>query len=92
MPDSGTISYSLQTTATTDFGFITIPFEYEDDFTVAQDVINSVPGMLNTLNNFIAGSQSYVSRFAIGFGTNFTVRAGRPYQANVAANGTFPAP
>jgi hypothetical protein len=90
VPDSGTISYNLITTATTDFGFIMIPFEYENDFSTAQDVINSAPGVFNTLNNFVAGSQSYESRFAAGFGTNFTVRAGKPYQANVATGGTFP--
>jgi len=47
---------------------------------------------LNTLNNFVASSQSYQSRFAAGFGTNFPVRPGKPYQANAAASGTFPAP
>jgi hypothetical protein len=46
--------------------------------------------VLNTLNNFVAVSQSYQSRFAAGFGVNFTVRAGKPYQANAAAAGTFP--
>jgi len=92
VPDSGTISYSLITTATTSFNFFLIPFEYEDDFSVAQDVIDNIPGTLNTLNNFIASSQSYEARFASGFGTNFSVKAGKPYQANVAADGTFPEP
>jgi hypothetical protein len=46
--------------------------------------------VLNTLNNFVAGSQNYISRFAAGFGTNFGVKAGRPYQANAAATGSFP--
>ncbi|HUV30540.1 MAG TPA: Ig-like domain-containing protein, partial [Acidobacteriota bacterium] len=92
IPDSGTVSYTLITTATTDFGFMMIPFELESDFSVAQDVIDAIPGVLNTLNNFVASSQSYVSRFAAGFGTNFTVRAGKPYQANVATDGTFPGP
>ena len=92
VPDSGAVSYSLATTATTDFNFIMIPFEHESSYSTAQDVINAIPGVLNTLNNFIASSQSYVSRFAAGFGTNFTVRAGKPYQANVATTGTFPTP
>jgi hypothetical protein len=92
VPDSGAVSYSLVTTATTDFNFIMIPFEQENDYSVAQDVIDAIPGVLNTLNNFIPGSQSYESRFAAGFGPNFTVRAGKPYQANVATGGTFPAP
>jgi hypothetical protein len=69
-----------------------IPFEHEDDYAVAQDVIDAIPGGLNTLNNFVAASQSYESRFAVGFGTNFTVRAGKPYQANIAVDGVFPAP
>jgi len=92
VPDSGSISYSLITTATTNFDFMMIPFELEDDYYVAQDVIDAIPGVLNTLNNFIAGSQSYESRFAAGFGSNFSIRAGKPYQANVAMDGTFPAP
>ena len=92
VPAPGSISYSIQTTATTDYNFVMIPFELESSFAVAQDVINSVPGLFNTLNEFRATSQSYVSRFAIGFGTNFAVKAGKPYQANVAAAGTFPAP
>ena len=69
-----------------------IPFELENSFSLAQDVIDSVPGLLNTLNNFVAASQSYESRFAAGFGINFTVRAGRPYQANAATAGSFPQP
>ena len=28
--------------------------------------------------------------FAAGFGTNFGVKAGKPYQANAAATGSFP--
>ncbi|MDF1544856.1 MAG: Ig-like domain-containing protein [bacterium] len=92
VPAAGTISYPIATTATTDFNFVMIPFELESSFTLAQDVINSVPGLFNTLNEFRASSQSYVSRFAIGFGTNFAVRAGKPYQANAATAGTFPAP
>jgi hypothetical protein len=92
VPAPGSIDYPLSTTATTDFNFIMIPFEHETDFSVAQDVINSIPGVLNTLNNYITTSQSYVSRFAAGFGTNFTVKAGKAYQANVATDGTFPAP
>jgi hypothetical protein len=92
VPDSGTIGYTLATTATTDFNFIMIPFEMESNFSVAQDVIDAIPGILNTLNTYVAGSQSYVSRFAAGFGTNFPVKAGKPYQANVKTDGTFPAP
>ncbi len=92
VPDSGTISYPIVLTSTTDFSFIGIPFEHELDFTVAQDVINSIPGVLNTLNRFIPTSQSYESRFYAGFGPNFPVRAGRVYQANARAIGTFPAP
>ncbi|MEW5795918.1 MAG: Ig-like domain-containing protein [Candidatus Zixiibacteriota bacterium] len=90
VPAPGSISYPIVTTATTDFNFIAIPFDRAADFSVAQDVINNIPGVLNTLNNFVASSQSYQSRFAIGFGTNFTVRAGKPYQANAATAGTFP--
>ena len=86
------MSNSLISTATTDFGFMMIPFELESSYTNAQDVIDAIPGVLNTLNNFVASSQSYESRFAAGFGTNFSVRAGKPYQANVATPGAFPAP
>ena len=92
VPDAGTITYTTVTTATTSFSYLMIPFEREADFSVAQDIIDNVPGVLNTLNNFVAGSQNYQSRFAAGFGTNFTVRAGMPYQANAAAVGTFPQP
>jgi hypothetical protein len=92
VPDSGTISYPIVLTSTTDFSFIGIPFERELDYAVAQDVINSIPGVLNTLNRFIPTSQSYESRFYAGFGPNFTVRAGRVYQANAATTGAFPAP
>jgi hypothetical protein len=69
-----------------------IPFEYEAEYLVAQDVLDALPGVLNTLNRFISGSQSYQSRFAAGFGTNFPVQAGRPYQGNAASEATFPAP
>jgi len=92
VPDSGAVSYSIQTTPTTDFNFLMIPFELEGSFSVAQDVLNSIPGVLNTLNNFVAGSQSYQSRFAAGFGTNFPVHAGKPYQGNAATDGVFPGP
>ncbi len=92
VPDSGTISYSIVTTSTTDFEFIGIPFERELDYSVAQDIIDAIPGVLNTLNRFIPTSQSYESRFYLGFGPNFPVRAGRVYQANARANGVFPAP
>jgi hypothetical protein len=92
IPDSGTISYPIQTTPTTDFNFLMIPFELEGSFSVAQDVLDSIPGVLNTLNNFIAGSQSYESRFSAGFGINFQVKAGRPYQGNAATDGVFPGP
>ena len=92
VPAPGAVSYPVSTTATTDFNFIMVPFEMENDFAVAQDVINSVPGLLNTLNNFVASSQSYQSRFSAGFGVNLPIRAGRPYQANAATTGAFPAP
>jgi len=92
IPAPGAVTYNLSTTATTDYNFLMIPFEDEATYLTAQDVLNAVPGMLNTLNNYVAGSQSYVSRFAAGFGTNFPVRAGKPYQGNAAATGVFPAP
>ncbi len=92
VPDPGTTSYPIMTTPTTDYSLIMIPFELETTLLLAQDVINSIPGLLNTLNEFLPSSQSYRSRFAAGFGTNFSVKAGRVYQANAAANGTFPAP
>ncbi len=92
VPDSGSTSYPILTTPTTDYSLIMIPFEFETNFLFAQDVINSIPGLLNTLNEFLPSSQSYRSRFAAGFGTNFSVKAGRVYQANAAANGAFPAP
>ena len=92
VPDSGSVSYGVTTTATTDYSLIMIPFEYEDTFNFAQDVIDNIPGLLNTLNEFVPSSQSYRSRFAAGFGTNFEVRPGRVYQANGASPGTFPAP
>jgi hypothetical protein len=92
VPDSGTISYSIATTPTTDFSFIMIPFELENTYTVAQDLLDANPGLFNTLNNYVAGSQSYQSRFSIGFGVNFPVVAGKPYQGNAATNGVFPAP
>jgi hypothetical protein len=90
VPAPGSVSYPVITTATTDYNFLMVPFDREADFTVAQNVIDNIPGVLNTLNNFVAVSQSYQSRFAAGFGVNFTVRAGKPYQANAAAAGTFP--
>jgi hypothetical protein len=92
IPDSGVVSYPILTTSTTDFNFLMIPFEHESSYTVAQDVLDSIPGVLNTLNNFVAGSQSYESRFSAGFGPNFPVKSGRPYQGNAATNGTFPGP
>ncbi len=92
VPDPGSTSYPIMTTPTTDYSLIMIPFEFETTLLFAQDVINSIPGLLNTLNEFLPSSQSYRSRFAAGFGTNFSVKAGRVYQANAAANGAFPAP
>ncbi|HSH00288.1 MAG TPA: putative Ig domain-containing protein, partial [candidate division Zixibacteria bacterium] len=92
VPAPGAVSYTTVKTATTSFSFLMIPFDREGDFAVAQDVLNSIPGVLNTLNKFVAGPQSYQSRFAAGFGTNFPVRAGKPYQANAASVGVFPAP
>ena len=92
IPDSGTVSYSIITTSTTDFNFLMIPFEMENNYTVAQDVLNDMSGILNTLNEYVAGSQSYQSRFSAGFGTNFPVKAGKPYQGNAATTGAFPAP
>jgi hypothetical protein len=92
VPDPGATSYAIMTTPTTDYSLIMIPFEYDGVFLVAQDVINSIPGLLNTLNEFLPSSQSYRSRFAAGFGTNFSVKAGRVYQANAASTGVFPAP
>jgi hypothetical protein len=64
----------------------------ELDYQVAQDVIDALPGVLNTLNRFIPASQSYESRFSAGFGTNFPVRVGQVYQTNAATAGSFPAP
>jgi hypothetical protein len=90
VPAPGVISYQLITTATTDYTFLSIPFDRESQFSTAQDVLNNVPGGFNTLNRFVAASQSYESRFAAGFGTNFPVKAGRPYQANNASIATFP--
>jgi hypothetical protein len=90
IPDSGSISYSIITTPTTDFSFISIPFEYEDIYQVAQDVIDSLPGALNTLNNFKPSSQSWESRFAAGYGVNFEVKPGGVYQANAKASVAFP--
>ncbi|MCP4569455.1 MAG: hypothetical protein GY841_17910, partial [FCB group bacterium] len=92
VPAPGSISYGLVSTGITNFSFLTIPFEREIDFSAAQDVLDNLPGSFNTLNNYVAGSQSYESRFAAGFGVNFTVRAGRPYQANAAAADVFPGP
>ena len=92
VPDSGDISCPIIVTSTTDYNFIMIPFENENDFLVAQDVLDNIPGVLNTLNNFVAGSQSYQSRFSAGFGINFPVVAGRPYQGNAASDGIFPGP
>jgi hypothetical protein len=92
VPAPGAITYQLVSTATTDYSFLSVPFEREANFRYAQDVLNNVPGGFNTLNNFVAGSQSYQSRFAAGFGVNFRVKAGRPYQANSARNDTFPKP
>ncbi|MCK4657157.1 MAG: hypothetical protein KAT85_08975, partial [candidate division Zixibacteria bacterium] len=92
VPDSGSLSYGITTTATTNYSLIMVPFEYEDIFLYAQDLINNIPGLLFTLNEFVPTSQSYQARFAAGFGVNFELRAGRVYQANGAAVGTFPAP
>ena len=41
IPDPGTVSYSIVTTSTTDFSFISIPFEDELTYQVAQDVIDA---------------------------------------------------
>jgi hypothetical protein len=90
VPAPGSISYSISTTPTTDFNFISIPFEDEDTYQYAQDVIDSLPGVLNTLNNFIPSSQSWESRFSAGYGPNFVVKPGRVYQANARASATFP--
>ena len=92
VPAAGTVSYGLYATATTNFSFLSIPFDREADFATAQDVLNNLPGSFNTLNRYIAGSQSYESRFAAGFGVNFAVKPGRPYQANAATDDTFPEP
>jgi hypothetical protein len=92
VPAPGTVSYPLQTTSTTSFSFLSIPFERELDFLTAQDMLDNLPGSFNTLNRYDASSQSYESRFAAGFGVNFTVKAGMPYQANVAASDVFPGP
>jgi hypothetical protein len=92
IPAPGSIDYQLMTTATTDFSFLSIPFERETEFSTAQDVLNNLPGSFNTLNHYVAGSQSYESRFSAGFGVNFRVKAGMPYQANAAANDIFPGP
>jgi hypothetical protein len=90
IPPAGSISYSIITTPTTDFNFISIPFEDGDIYHTAQDVIDSLPGALNTLNNFIPSSQSWQSRFAAGYGPNFGVKPGGVYQANAKASATFP--
>ncbi|MFH1686332.1 MAG: Ig-like domain-containing protein [bacterium] len=90
VPSPGAVSYPIVTTASTDYNFLMIPFEREGDFATAQEVLDSMTGVLNTLNNFVASSQSYQSRFAAGFGNNFTVRAGIPYQGNAASAGIFP--
>ncbi len=92
VPDTGAVSFNIITTSTTDYNFLMIPFEYEDTFATAQNVLDHIPGVLNTLNNYVAGSQSYVSRFSAGFGTDFPVKAGKPYQGNAATSGTFPGP
>jgi hypothetical protein len=92
VPAPGSVSYPIVTTSTTDFSFIAIPFEEELNYATAQDVIDALPGVLNTLNRFRPASQSYESRFAAGFGTNFPVRPGQAYQANAATTGTFPVP
>ena len=62
------------------------------EFLTAQDVLDNLPGSFNTLNRYIAGSQSYESRFVAGFGVNFPVKAGKAYQANAANNDIFPGP
>ena len=90
VPAPGAITYPMVTTATTDYSFLSVPFDRELSFYVAQDVLNNVPGGFNTLNRYVAASQSYQSRFAAGFGVNFPVKAGRPYQANNARNDVFP--
>ncbi|MCK4857934.1 MAG: tandem-95 repeat protein, partial [candidate division Zixibacteria bacterium] len=92
IPDPGIITYPLVTTGTTNYSFLSIPFERASDFVTAQDVLDNLPGSFYTLNHFVAASQSYQSRFAAGFGTNFPVRAGKPYQANAASDDVFPGP
>ena len=92
VPDSGSVSYPIVVTSTTDYSFITIPFEEELNYSVAQDVIDSLPGVLNTLNRFVPLSQAFESRFSSGFGVNFRVRPGEAYQANAKTNAAFPAP
>jgi len=90
IPSPDSISYNIGTTPTTDYNFISIPFEDEDIYQTAQDVIDSLPGVLNTLNNFIPSSQSWESRFAAGYGTNFAVKPGGVYQANAKNSAVFP--
>jgi len=90
VPAPGAVSYQLVTTATTNFSFISVPFDREADFLTAQDVLDNLSGSFNTLNRYVAASQSYESRFAAGFGVNFEVKAGKPYQANCANNDIFP--
>jgi hypothetical protein len=92
VPAPGAVTYPLVTTGATNFSFLSIPFERETDFSAAQDVLDNLPGSFNTLNRYISGSQSYESRFAAGFGVNFPVSAGKPYQANAAADDVFPGP
>ncbi|RLF79677.1 hypothetical protein DRN32_04605 [Thermococci archaeon] len=92
IPAPGTVDYQLVTTATSSFSFLSIPFDREAEFSTAQEVMDNLPGSFNTLNRYIAGSQSYESRFAAGFGVNFPVRAGKPYQANAAQDNVFPGP
>jgi len=92
VPAPGTIDYPIVVTSTTDFSFISIPFEEELNYSVAQDVIDALPGVLNTLNRFVPTSQSFESRFSIGFGVNFRVRPGEVYQTNAKIEATFPVP
>jgi len=85
----GEYDYQVVTTASTDFSFVCVPFT-NSGITTADQLIDSIGrASVRTVNNYRPSSQSFESRFAIGFGVNFAVVPGGIYQVNAAAATIF---
>ncbi|MEW5701768.1 MAG: Ig-like domain-containing protein [Candidatus Zixiibacteriota bacterium] len=78
----GEYDYQIFTTSTTDFTLIMMPFA-GTGINTASDLIQAIGvANVNTVNRYVAASQSFESRFAAGFGTDFAVVPGGIYQVN----------